>query len=178
MDFDKDVDAHMRVVAAVGNLRARNYRIPEADLHTARGIAGKITPAISTTTALVTGAICMEIYKLLQKKEVEVLANSFINLALPLFTSMQPEPPKTTKSIVKGKEWCWTQWDCIDIKEELTVSQLMDYLSDSYGLELCMLSSGVTILFSDFMDRKKTAERKNMNLKTLFETVTKKVSSY
>eukprot|EP01039_Chlorochromonas_danica_P005873 gene5873-6468_t len=174
MDFDKDVDAHMRVVAAVGNLRARNYRIPEADLHTSRGIAGKITPAISTSTALVTGAICMEIYKLLQKKEVEVLANSFINLALPLFTSMQPEPPKTTKSIVKGKEWCWTQWDCIDIKEELTVSQLMDFLSDSYGLELCMLSSGVTILFSDFMDRKKTAERKNMNLKTLFETVTKK----
>ena len=55
-------------IAATGNLRACNYKIPEADLHAARGIAGKITPAIATTTALVTGFICMEIYKLLQVK--------------------------------------------------------------------------------------------------------------
>jgi ubiquitin-activating enzyme E1 len=55
VQFDKDIDGHMRVIAAVSNLRARNYRIPEADLHTSRGIAGKITPAIATTTALVTG---------------------------------------------------------------------------------------------------------------------------
>jgi hypothetical protein len=55
VEFDKDKDAHMRVVAAVSNLRARNYGIPEADLHTSRGIAGKIVPAIATTTAMVTG---------------------------------------------------------------------------------------------------------------------------
>ena len=55
IEFDKDIDAQMRVVAAVSNLRARNYAIPEADLHVSRGIAGKITPAIATTTAMVTG---------------------------------------------------------------------------------------------------------------------------
>ena len=55
VDFDKDIDSHMRVVCAVSNLRARNYKIPEADLHRSRGIAGKIRPSIETTTAMVTG---------------------------------------------------------------------------------------------------------------------------
>ena len=38
IDFDKDVDEHMRVIASCANLRARNYKIPEADFHTARYI--------------------------------------------------------------------------------------------------------------------------------------------
>jgi ubiquitin-activating enzyme E1 len=61
----------MRVVAAVSNLRARNYKITEADLHKSRGIAGKIIPAIATTTALVTGIICLEVYKLVQNMPFE-----------------------------------------------------------------------------------------------------------
>ena len=98
----------MRVVAAVSNLRARNYNIPEADLHTSRGIAGKITPAIATTTAMVTAAICIELYKLLLDKPIEQLRNTFSNLALPLFTSAEPDPPKKTIAKVNGKDWEWT----------------------------------------------------------------------
>lgn len=130
--------------------------IPEADLHTSRGIAGKITPAIATTTALVTGAICLEIYKLLQDKPADALANTFANLAIPLFTSMVPEPPKSTTAVVKGREWKWTPWDRIDIsRKDMTVNDLISYLNKEYGFDLSMLSSGVTILYSDFMDRKK-----------------------
>ncbi len=177
VDFDKDVDAHMRVVAAVSNLRARNYRIPEADLHTSRGIAGKITPAIATTTALVTGAICLELYKIVQDKPASKLVNSFTNLALPMFTSMEPEPPKATVAQVRGKEWRWTQWDRIDIAQpDMTIEQLIAHLEEEYGVELSMLSTGVTILYSDFMDRKKMKERKTMPLRAVVEAVTKKVS--
>ena len=109
IEFDKDIDAQMRVVAAVSNLRARNYAIPEADLHVSRGIAGKITPAIATTTAMVTAAICVELYKLVLDKPIEQLRNTFSNLALPLFTSAEPDPPKRTTAVVQGKEWKWTQ---------------------------------------------------------------------
>ena len=109
LSFEKDDDAHMRVIAAAGNLRARNYKIPEVDLHVARGIAGKITPAIATTTALVTGLVCLEIYKLLLKKPVESYRNTFSSLATNLFTSMEPQPPTTTKSVVKGEEYKFTQ---------------------------------------------------------------------
>lgn len=190
IDFDKDIDPHMLVVAATSNLRARNYRIPEADLHVSRGIAGKIIPAIATTTAMVTGAICLELLKVVQGKAREKLMNYFANLAVPIFTSETPEPPKGTIAIVKGseaakdgvasKEWKWTQWDRIEINDQpdMTVTQLIDYLLEKYGFELSMLSSGVTILFSDFMDPRKAKERRGMTLDKLVETVTKKASAH
>ena len=36
VDFDKDIDAHMAAVTATSNLRASNYKIPEADMHRTR----------------------------------------------------------------------------------------------------------------------------------------------
>ena len=87
----------------------------------------------------------------------------------------------------------------------MTVDGLISMLTEQYGVELSMLSSGVTILFSDFLDRKKmkvntltgdslymycmyvltmiigcaciAQERRGMTIKTLVETVTKKVCS-
>ena len=48
------------------------------------------------------------------------------------------------------------QWDRIDVGDpSMTVDGLIAMLSEQYGVELSMLSSGVTILFSDFLDRKK-----------------------
>lgn len=175
IDFDKDIDAHMRAVAACSNLRARNYTIPEADLYTSRGIAGRIIPAIATTTALVTGFISLEVYKILQKKPLSAYVNTFTNLAITLFTSMEPEPPKVTVAKIKGGDWKWTPWDkiCVDFPG-MTLKGLIDFLAAEYGLTLTMLSSGVSILYSDFMNSKKMQERMNMSVKDIYESVTKK----
>lgn len=174
-DFEKDDDEHMRVIAACSNLRARNYSIPEVDLHKSRGIAGKITPAIATTTALVTGQICIELFKVLLNKPIEKFQCSFSNLALPLFTHEEPAPPVGTVATIKGKEWKWTVWDRIEIDEpDMTLQALIDYMEQEYGLELSMVSAGVSILYTDYMAKKKAAERKPMTLKAVTELVTKK----
>ena len=63
IEFEKDFDLHVELVTSASNLRARNYGIQSADKHKTKFVAGKIVPAIATTTSLVTGLVCLELYK-------------------------------------------------------------------------------------------------------------------
>jgi len=179
-DFDKDDDGHMAFVAACSNLRARNYGIPEADVHASRLIAGKIIPAIATTTALVAGLVCLELLKLVQKKPLEDHRCAFANLALPLFALSEPTAPQSTLAKIPGgrragEEWKWTPWDCIELAApEITLRDFVAHFDAEYGLEVTMLSYGVSILFSSFASAKKVKARMPMKLTDVVADVTKK----
>ncbi|RHY35163.1 hypothetical protein DYB32_000336 [Aphanomyces invadans] len=174
IEFDKDDDSHMQVIVATSNLRARSYKIKEADLHSSRFIAGKIIPAIATTTALVTGLVCLELIKFVQKKPLEAFKNGFVNLALPLFAFSEPIAPKVTTSMLHNEPYKWTAWDRLEMNVgDVTLHEFLKHFEKKYGAEVSMLSYGVTILYAMYSAKSRSKERMNMKLSELVATITK-----
>lgn len=83
--FEKDDsnNFHVKFIHLLSKLRCINYKIKECTEHETKGIAGKIIPAIATTTAMVSGLSVIEMVKyILIKGVVERLANKLGDLNL------------------------------------------------------------------------------------------------
>ncbi|KAH7887971.1 hypothetical protein F5I97DRAFT_1864541 [Phlebopus sp. FC_14] len=173
VEFEKDDDTnhHIDFITAASNLRAMNYKIPIADRHSTKQIAGKIIPAIATTTALVVGLVCLELYKIVDgKSKLENYKNGFVNLALPFFGFS--EPIAATKNKFGQTEW--TLWDRLEFKNDPTLKEFNMWFKTHHNLDVTMVSQGVSMLWSSFTDKKKSTERLSMRFSKLVEHVSKK----
>ncbi|XP_033645283.1 ubiquitin-like modifier-activating enzyme 1 [Asterias rubens] len=179
VDFEKDDDTnlHMDFIVAASNFRAENYDIAPADKHKTKLIAGKIIPAIATTTSVVAGLVCLELYKLVNgNKKLESYKNGFINLALPFFGFSEPIPAATQKYYDKE----FSLWDRIEIQGvladggEMNLEQFLDHFQNELGLEITMMSQGVCMLYSFFMSPVKRKERLTLKMSDVVTKVSKK----
>ncbi|KAN0062349.1 E1 ubiquitin-activating protein [Thecaphora frezii] len=171
MEKDDDTNHHIDFITAASNLRATNYGIAPADKHQTKGIAGKIIPAIATTTALATGLVNLELYKVLDgKRELEVYSNAFVNLALPFLAFSDP----IAAAKLKYNDTEWTLWSRFNVEEDMRLEEFIKLFKERHGLEISMISSGVSMLFSAFLPAKKREERLKMRMSELIETVSKK----
>lgn len=161
VEFEKDDDTnfHIDFITAASNLRAENYKIVTADRHKTKFIAGKIIPAIATTTALVTGLVILELYKIIDgKDDIEQYKNGFINLALPFFGFSEPiASPKGTYKGPNGDVTIDKLWDRFETKD-VTLQQFIDDFQ-AKGLSISMISSGVSLLYASFYPASKNKER-------------------
>eukprot|EP01156_Anaeramoeba_ignava_P017709 Anaeramoba_ignava/a89852_693.p1 GENE.a89852_693~~a89852_693.p1 ORF type:complete len:664 (+),score=187.61 a89852_693:633-2624(+) len=171
--FEKDDDKnfHIDFITAASNLRAINYSIEPADRLRTKAIAGKIIPAIATTTACVTGLVCLELYKLVQTdKELDDFKDGFLNLALPFFGFSTPNPPFTTK--MGNRDYEFSNWDQIRVKGDLTIQELEDYTIKNHKLSISMINVGNSLIYNSF-NPKVAAERKPKKITELCESIAK-----
>jgi ubiquitin-activating enzyme E1 len=159
--FEKDDDSnhHIDFITAASNLRAANYGISLADRHRTKFIAGKIIPAIATTTALVTGLVVLELYKIIDgKDDITQYKNGFVNLALPFFGFSEPiASPKGKYLGKKGEVTIDKLWDRFEVEDVTLTEFLKDF--DDRGLSVTMISSGVSLLYASFYQKTKLKDR-------------------
>ena len=176
VEFEKDDDRnhHIDFITAASNLRATNYEIQTADRHKTKFIAGKIIPAIATTTALATGLVVLELYKVIDgKTDLEQYKNGFVNLALPFFGFS--EPIASPKGTYKGKNGDVTidkLWDRFEV-EDITLTDFLKHFEDQ-GLTVTMVSSGVSLLYASFYPPSKLKDRYPLKMSKLLETISKR----
>eukprot|EP01129_Flabellula_baltica_P006183 TRINITY_DN2289_c0_g1_i2.p1 TRINITY_DN2289_c0_g1~~TRINITY_DN2289_c0_g1_i2.p1 ORF type:complete len:1093 (-),score=315.17 TRINITY_DN2289_c0_g1_i2:35-3289(-) len=154
-DFDKDDDSnyHIDYITACSNLRANIYRIPSASRHKCKMIAGNIHPAVPTTTAMITGLVCLELYKLLLGLEKEQFLSANVDLGTVTMILSEPGSPKGREpgydiimmSDVFPVPEGFTCWHRVDVnKGDLTVQELLDVFPEiHYG---CTIE---TLFFED-----------------------------
>lgn len=180
VEFEKDDDTnhHIDFITAASNLRAENYSIELADRHKTKFIAGKIIPAIATTTALVTGLVILELFKIADgKTDIEQYKNGFVNLALPFFGFSEPIASEKGKYMglengVQKELSIDKLWDRFEV-DNITLQEFLDWMK-AKGLEVSMLSSGVSLLYASFHPPKKVQDRLQMKLSELVESVSRK----
>ncbi|KAK0403088.1 hypothetical protein QR680_016712 [Steinernema hermaphroditum] len=177
IDFEKDDDSnhHMEFITAASNLRAENYNIEPADMMKTKKIAGRIIPALATTTATVSGLVSVELYKMidvdgqLPKISRDRFKNAFINLALPFFGLSEPMPAPSKKY----NDQQFTLWDRLDLSGPMTLENVVKAVQEMTHMNVSMLSAGPSLIYADFMPGP-YAKRKNLNIKEVIEQVTKK----
>uniref|UniRef100_F6PN80 E1 ubiquitin-activating enzyme n=1 Tax=Monodelphis domestica TaxID=13616 RepID=F6PN80_MONDO len=151
--FEKDEDGHfhMDFVVAASNLRAKNYGIPLADRRKSKKIAGRIIPAIASTTAVVAGLMGLELYKaVMGHRRLSSYRHSSLHLDGPHLARWAP----SAASVQQYRDMKWTAWDRLTVtapapgQPEMTLKDLLSYLQEKHHLPVTRLLLDSHLLYS------------------------------
>jgi len=167
-EFEKDDDTnwHVAWVTAASNLRAINYNIPPASKQETKGIAGRIIPAIATTTSAVSGLIIIEMIKYMLSKnnllenKIDIYKSTFVNLADTTVIYSEPMPAP----IIEIGNIMFNSWDKFIYTQDSTLKDFKKYWDVKFKTEISMIVYDNAILYSSFIDTEENLERKMSEL--------------
>jgi len=155
-EFEKDVDSnhHIDFVTAASNLRAMQYGIQPVDRMRTKFVAGKIIPAMATSTAAITGLASLELIKLVRKdRQLEVYKNAWMNLALPSLLLSEPQAVEITPIHPTLSISIWDRWE-ID-QGDLALGQFINHIKSHYKLVATAIIQNTTLIYASILGGKK-----------------------
>lgn len=132
----------------MGNCRAVNYKLDPMDWIMVKLKAGRIVPALATTTAAVAGLQTLELVKLLKGCSKADHRNVFLNLAIPIMQASEPGDVAKTKLTEKIETSLWDRWELKGPGANATLKDLISHIETTYeGLEVRDIMRGNTPLY-------------------------------
>ncbi|KAG8177352.1 hypothetical protein JTE90_028350 [Oedothorax gibbosus] len=185
LDFDVNNPMHLDYIVAAANLRAFMYGLPTNSdrKHIAELVSNiqvpKFVPKSGVRIAVTDSeandhnatAKVFKTFQLVQgHKKLESYKNGFINLALPFFAFSEPLPaPK-----LKYYDTEFTLWDRFEVTGEMTLREFLNYFQKEHNLEITMLSQGVCMLYSFFLQEAKRKERMDLHMSEVVKRVSRR----
>lgn len=135
-EFEKDNDAnfHIDIIYAMSGLRCKNYKLEVMDWMKVKIKAGRIIPALATTTASIAGLQAIELVKIAKNSEISHFRNSFLNLAIPYLQSAEPGPVKKVILHEGLSTNLWDRWEITLDTDKQNIKSLFEILKTKYLL--------------------------------------------
>ena len=164
-EFDKDDESkgHVEFLYAFTNLRAENYNIEKCDIFKVKMTAGKIIPAIASTTAAIVGIVAMQLYILMETDEIKNLRNCYFDFARNIICFENLRKNKYIKDgndnlgknekkikLVPDK---FSVWDYLTINGPLSIKNFIELIKKEYNIEVRTIISNEKILFKEDLSK-------------------------
>jgi hypothetical protein len=136
VEFEKDNDSNFQIdiIYAMSALRCRNYKLEIMDWMTVKIKAGRIIPALSTTTSSIAALQTIELVKIAKNLPLEEFRNSFLNLAIPLLQSSEPGACQKIQIREGLTTTLWDRWEVTLSGGNCTIKNLFSKLKEQYLL--------------------------------------------
>ncbi|KRX07656.1 Ubiquitin-conjugating enzyme/RWD-like protein [Pseudocohnilembus persalinus] len=176
IEFEKDDDNnfHIDFLTSMTNIRAYNYGLEQMEWIDVKLKAGRILPALATTTSSIAGLQCIEMIKVLtlgiKNRKLENFKNSYMNLAIPFLQQSEPgiyPKYKITQQITVN---IWDKWEINIIKGENDfIEGLFSQLQNKYGIFPVDLIQGTSQIYIKDLYKNKKDEDKKIRYRKLIQ---------
>jgi len=178
IEFEKDNDSNFQIdlIYSMSGLRSLNYSIEPYDWITCKLKAGKIIPALATTTSCISALQTLELLKIIKNLDVNKNRNTFLNLAIPYIQSSEPGEVVNKKITDNLYSNIWDIWEVFinkNNKKENCIQFLFDELYKKYKIFPKDIFLGKKPVFLNMLykgkDKEKEKKMNNEELSNLIE---------